>query len=282
MYQAGLILEGGGMRGVYTAGVLEAFMEEDIEFSSIYGVSAGSCHAGSYMSKQRGRALRTSVNYLDDPDYCSMKSLLKTGDFFGVVMAYSQLPNVYEPFDYEAFKNYPGRLYVVVTDVDTGEPRYLRVRDLEKDMWMVRASSSLPLISRTLVVKGHSFLDGGIGDSIPIRRSVRDGNRKNVVVLTREGGYRKEANKLLPLLRLRYPSHKAFVDRCADRHLRYNETLDYLKKEEEAGRVFIIRPRHKVEVDRLEKDKEKLTALYHTGYEEAKELMDAMKAYLEA
>ena len=146
MYNAGLILEGGGMRGVYTAGVLDAFLDAGIEFSSVYGVSAGSCHACSYLSKQRGRAFRVNVDYLDDPNYCGAKTFLKTGNVFGPEMLYEQIPDVLDPFDYQAFLNYPGKFYAVVTDVETGAARYLRVRDLRKQMWMIRSSSSLPLV----------------------------------------------------------------------------------------------------------------------------------------
>ncbi len=280
MYQAGLILEGGGMRGIYTAGVLDAFMDENIEFSNIYGVSAGSCHASSYISKQKGRALRAAINYIDDPNYSSIKSLVTTGNFFGVDMLYSQIPNVYEPFDYETFKAFEGKFYAVVTDVDTGEAVYLRVRDLSKQMWMIRASSSLPLLSKTLVVRGHSYLDGGIADSIPVRRSIADGNHKNVVILTRDSGYRKEPNPAMKLMKLRYPRSKAFVERVGDRHIRYNETLDFLASEEKAGRVFIIRPAQKVEVGRLEKNKDKLLALYELGLQDGKDSMERMKEYL--
>lgn len=281
MYHAGLILEGGGMRGVYTAGVLDAFLEENIEFSSVYGVSAGSCQGGSYLSKQPGRAYRAAVDYIDDPQYCSMSSFLKTGNLFGVDMLYSQIPDVYEPIDYETFKNYKGKFYAVVTDVDTGKPRYLRVLDLRSQMWMIRASSSLPLISKTLVVGGHRLLDGGIADSIPIRKSIADGNKKNVVVLTREAGYRKGPNKLMPLMKLRYPGAKEFVKRVGDRHIRYNETLEFLEQEEKEGKVFVFRPSRPIQVDRLEKDKDKLTALYNNGLEDARANMAAMKAYLE-
>ena len=157
MYNAGLILEGGGMRGVYTAGVLDAFLDAGIEFSSVYGVSAGSCHACSYLSKQRGRAFRVNVDYLDDPNYCGAKTFLKTGNVFGPEMLYEQIPDVLDPFDHQAFLNYPGKFYAVVTDVETGAARYLRVRDLRKQMWMIRSSSSLPLVSKTIVVKGHKI-----------------------------------------------------------------------------------------------------------------------------
>ena len=281
MYHAGLILEGGGMRGVYTAGVLDAFLEENIEFSSIYGVSAGSCHACSYMSKQKGRAYRVNVDYLDDPNYCGVKSYLKTGNVFGADMLYSQIPNVLDPFDYEEFEKYPCKFFAVLTNLETGEPEYIRVKDLKKQMWAVRASSSLPLVSKTLVVKGRHYLDGGIADSIPIRRSIEAGNEKNVVILTREDSYRKTPNELMPLMKLRYSHSKAFLEKAENRHIRYNETLDFLKKEEEEGRTFVIRPSEKVNVGRVEKNKDKLEHLYNIGLEDGRKSMEAMKKYLE-
>ena len=281
MYHAGLILEGGGRRGVYTAGVLDAFLEENIEFSSIYGVSAGSCHACSYMSKQKGRAYRVNVDYLDDPNYCGVKSYLKTGNVFGADMLYSQIPNVLDPFDYEEFEKYPGKFFAVLTNLETGEPEYIRVKDLKKQMWAVRASSSLPLVSKTLVVKGRHYLDGGIADSIPIRRSIEAGNEKNVVILTREDSYRKTPNELMPLMKLRYSHSKAFLEKAENRHIRYNETLDFLKKEEEEGRTFVIRPSEKVNVGRVEKNKDKLEHLYNIGLEDGRKSMEAMKKYLE-
>ena len=245
MYNAGLILEGGGMRGVYTAGVLDAFLDAGIEFSSVYGVSAGSCHACSYLSKQRGRAFRVNVDY------------------------------------HQAFLNYPGKFQAVVTDVETGAARYLRVRDLRKQMWMIRSSSSLPLVSKTIVVKGHKLLDGGIADSIPIRKSIEDGNEKNVVILTRDHGYRKAPNKLMPIMRLRYPKYKEFLHAMETRHVRYNETIDFLEEQEKEGKVFIIRPEAKVEVGRIEKDKAKLTVLYKQGLHDGEKAIEAMKEYLE-
>ena len=281
MYNAGLILEGGGMRGVYTAGVLDAFLENKVEFSSIYGVSAGCCHACSYMSKQPGRAFRVNVDYLDDPNYCGARTFLRTGNIFGVDMLYSQIPNVLDPFDYEAFREYPGTLYAVITDVDTGEPAYVKVKDLSRQMWAIRASSSLPLVSKSLRVKGHTYLDGGVADSIPIRKSIEDGNQKNVVVLTREEGYRKEPNHAMRLMKMRYPKSKAFIKKMANRHIRYNETLDFLLEEEAAGRVFIIRPEDPVQVGRIEKNREKLQALYDIGLADGRKAMAAMREYLE-
>lgn len=281
MYNAGLILEGGGMRGVYTAGVLDVFLENNIEFANIYGVSAGSCHACSYMSKQQGRAYRVAVDYLDDPNYCGTKTFLRTGNIFGVEMLYSQIPNVLDPFDYETFKKYPGNFYAVLTDVDTGEPVYVKVKDLNKQMWAIRASSSLPLVSKSLKVHGHTYLDGGVADSIPIQKAIEDGNTKNVVILTREEGYQKEPNRTMRLLKMRYPKNKAFVRKMGNRHIRYNETLAFLEEEEKAGRVFIIRPKEKVEVGRIEKNRKKLEDLYQIGLEDGRNAMTALKQYLE-
>ncbi|MDO4977337.1 MAG: patatin family protein [Eubacteriales bacterium] len=281
MYNAGLILEGGGMRGVYTAGVLDAFLENDVEFSSVYGVSAGSCQACSYLTKQKGRGVRTVVNYVNDPEYCSVKSLVKTGDMFGVDFCYSKIPYVLDPVDSAAFQDYKGKFYAVLTNLETGEAEYIRVKDMEKQIWAVRASSSLPLLSRTIIAKGRPFLDGGVADPIPLKRSIATGNKKNVVILTRDASYRKESNPLVPIMKLRYKKYPNFVDRMADRHIRYNETLDYLNDLEEKGEVFVIRPQYPVEVDRLEKDKDKLMVLYNQGLEEGRAAIAAMREYLE-
>ena len=280
MVDAGLILEGGGMRGVYTAGVLDAFLDEDLIFSSVYGVSAGSCHACSYLSKQRGRAFQVNVDYLDDPEYMSVKSLLKTGDLFGVDLTYDRIPNVLYPFDHDTFMKYKGKFYSVVTNVETGEAEYKRVRDLRKQMWMIRASASLPLVSRTIGIHNKLYLDGGVSDSIPIRRSIEDGNEKNVIILTRDASYRKEPNKMYPLMKMRYPGKKAFLEQLKTRHLRYNETLDYIHSLEEIGKVFVIRPTEEVKVGRTEKNREKLTHLYDQGVKDAAIYMEGLKEYL--
>lgn len=280
MYNAGLILEGGGLRGVYTAGVLDAFIEENVEFSSVYGVSAGSCQGCSYLSKQKERGLRTNTEYLEDPEYYGMKSLLKTGDFFGVDMCYDKIPNVLDPFDHETFAKYKGKFYAVVTNLETGKAEYIRIRDLKKQMWAIRASSSLPLLSRTLIVKGRPLLDGGIADSIPIHRSIADGNQKNVVLLTREEGYRKEANSLIPLIQARYHKYPEFVEAARNRHIVYNETLDFIEEEEEKGNIFVIRPKELVEVDRLEKDKNKLLKLYEVGYQDGIRAVEQLRDFM--
>ena len=281
MYQAGLVLEGGGMKGIYTAGVLDFFLDKGIEFSSCYGVSAGACHLCSFLSKQRGRAYDISVDYLDDPNYCSVSSLLRTGDLFGVKMCYDDIPNRLNPYDYKAFDSYRGRAFAVVTNIVTEQPEYLRLRDMHKDIAAVRASASLPLVSRKVEIGGKLYLDGGLSDSVPILRSILDGNRKNVVVLTKEVGYRREPSKHLELIRIRYAKYPKIYELMKNRHVAYNRMLDYLAAQEENGQAFVIRPQKKSGVGRVEKDKEKLRLLYEEGYREAGENYGRLMAYLE-
>ena len=192
MFEAGLVLEGGGMKGVFTAGVLDFFLDKGIEFKNIYGVSAGACTMSSYVSKQRGRALETMTDYLGSKRYMGAYSLLTTGDIFGVDFSYDLVPNYLNPFDYETFKKYEGNAYAVVTNIVTGEAEYIKLKDMETDVEYVRASSSLPLVSRNVEINGNKYLDGGMADSIPIRKSEADGNVKNIVVMTKPVGYRRE------------------------------------------------------------------------------------------
>lgn len=282
MYQAGLILEGGGMKGIYTAGVLDFFMEKEIEFSDCYGVSAGACHLCNYMSGQRGRSYRISVNYLDMKQYCSRWSLFTTGDLFGVDMNYSLIPDYLDPYDYDAAAKFAGRAFAVVTDIETGTPAYLPLKDLRKDILAVRASSSLPLVSRNVKIDGRLYLDGGISDSIPVRQSIKDGNRKNVVIMTKEEGFvRQPAGAELALVRTRYLRYPKVYELMRERHLSYNATVQYIEEKKGKGEMFVIRPKHKSEVGRIEKDKEKMKALYEEGYCDAQECYLELLEYLE-
>ncbi len=282
MYQAGLILEGGGMKGIYTAGVLDFFMDREILFSDCYGVSAGVCHLCSYLSGQRGRSYRIALNYLDMKQYCSVESLLKTGDLFGVDMSYKLIPDYLDPYDYEAFGKYEGRAYAVATNIRTGKPAYLPLQDMHRDIIAVRASSSLPLVSRNVEIDGQLYLDGGISDSIPIRQSIRDGNRKNVIVMTKEEGYiRKPAGMELAAVRARYLRYPKVYELMRERHLSYNNTVQYIEEKRQSGDVFVIRPKQASKVGRIEKDKEKMKALYEEGYQDAKDCYLDLLEYLE-
>ncbi len=282
MYQAGLVLEGGGMKGVYTAGVLDFFLDKGLEFSSVYGVSAGACHMTSYLSKQRGRALDISIDYLKSRKYCSVESLLTTGDLFNVQTAYHLVPDYLNPFDYEAFKKYEGRAYAVATDIESGMPVYFRIRDVKKDMDAIRASASLPLVSRNVRIGNHLYLDGGISDAIPIRKSILDGNSKNVVVLTKEEGFVRQPTTQLPLLKMRYFRYPKVAELMAERHITYNNTMDYLYEQQKNGQAFVIRPAEKSNVGRIEKDEDKLKALYEQGYADAEALYEPLLNYLES
>ena len=279
-YQAGLVLEGGGMRGIYTAGVLDFFLEKNITFSSCYGVSAGACHLCSFMSGQTGRAYRVGVNYLEDKDYCSLKSLLTTGDLFGVDMCYNRIPNELEPYDYEAAERYPGKCYAVATNIETGLPEYLRMKDMHKDTVAVRASASLPLVSRNVKIGDRLYLDGGIADAIPIQKSILSGNRKNVVIMTKEVGYRRKPSGQLGLIRMRYARYPKVYELMKNRHIRYNATLDYLAEQVKNGQAFLIQPKKDSGIGRIEKDKNKLHALYLEGYQDAENCYEELLGYL--
>lgn len=284
MYQAGLVLEGGGMKGIYTAGVLDFFLEKGIDFSRVYGVSAGACHMCSYLSKQKGRARDIGLDYLHTADYCGMKSLLTTGDLFNAKFCYELIPDYLNPYDFETFNKYEGKAYAVVTNIITGRPEYLRLRDMKKDIIAVQASASLPLVSKNVKIGKGLYLDGGISDAIPIRKSVLDGNQKNVVVMTKEEGYRRKpsSSATLGLIKMRYLKYPKVYELMLERHIAYNQTLDYLEKAVSDGTAFVIKPSKKSEVGRIEKDEEKLKVLYQQGYDDAASQYEELMNYLES
>lgn len=281
MIEAGLVVEGGGMRGVYTAGVLDYFMEKNLYFDDCYGVSAGACHISSYVSKQIGRSIKVTLDYINDKRYCSVNSLIKTGDMFGVEMLYDLIPNKLELYDYDTFNKFKGNFYSVVTNCKTGKAEYIKIKDMKKDIIAVRASSSLPLLSRIVEINGEKYLDGGITDSIPIKKSIKDGHKKNVVILTRDKTYRKSKPKFLSFLKFKYKKYPNLVKAIENRYKMYNETLDFLEEEKAKNKVFIIQPKLPVKISRIEKDKDKLKALYDQGYEDAKELYEDLMKFLE-
>ena len=281
MIEAGLVVEGGGMRGVYTAGVLDYFMEKNLYFDDCYGVSAGACHISSYVSKQIGRSIKVTLDYINDKRYCSVNSLIKTGDMFGVEMLYDLIPNKLELYDYDTFNKFKGNFYSVVTNCKTGKAEYIKIKDMKKDIIAVRASSSLPLLSRIVEINGKEYLDGGITDSIPIKKSIKDGHKKNVVILTRDKTYRKSKPKFLSLLKFKYKKYPNLVKAIENRYKMYNETLNFIEEEKAKNKVFIIQPKLPVKISRIEKDKDKLKELYDQGYEDAKELYEDLMKFLE-
>ncbi len=280
MYQAGLVLEGGGMKGIYTAGVLDFFLDKEMEFSSCYGVSAGACHLCNFLSKQKKRGYRIGINYLDNKRYCSPYNFFTTGDLFGTDMCYDLIPNYLDPYDYDTFNKYEGKAYAVVTNIRTGEAEYLQLQDMHRDIQAVRASSSMPLVSRNVKIGNELYLDGGAADSIPIKKSISDGNEKNVVILTKETGYRRKPSSSLSLIKARYVRYPKVYELMKERHREYNDTLRYLEEQEKEGKAFVIRPKRISEVGRVEKDAEKLKALYEEGYKDAQESYAEILKYL--
>ena len=280
-YNAGIIFEGGGMRGAYTAGIIDALLEHDMNFEYCYGISSGATHATTYLSKQRGRAIQIVTDYIKDKRYFSIKNLIKTGNLFNVDFIYDTIPHELNPYDYETAKNNPAKFFVGVINMETSKGEFLRVNDIEEEYMKVCASMSLPLIANMVEIDGQRYLDGGIADSLPIQRSINDGNKKSVLVLTQDATYRKKLDKILPLVAIKYRKFPGFVHMVKTRHIRYNASLDQIEEEEKAGRAFVLRPKKPVKIGRLELNREKMLALYREGYEDGIEAMPRLKAFLE-
>ena len=266
------------MRGVYTCGVLDYFMDKGIKFPDIYAVSAGSGHSMSYVSGQRGRAVRVGTEYLNDWRYCSKKSLLLTGNMFGKKFIYKTIPEKLDHFDFEDYKNSQMKLTCVVTDVETGKAEYIPVPDAKNDMKYIVASSSLPLISRIQRTPQGKFLDGGCADSIPIAHALEN-SEKAVVVLTQPEGFVKKPSSSQKYIDFFYKRYPKFCDACRTRHEKYNASLELIEKEIKSGRVFCIRPSKALGVERMEMNKDRLLELYSLGYADAE--ASGIEAFLE-
>ena len=274
----GLVLEGGGMRGIYTAGVLDCLMDHGVSIPNIYGVSAGACHGVSYVSNQRGRAARTILDFVGRRDYASFYNLATTGSYFGEELIYRQIPDELVPFDYDTYKTSGSTLYSVVFNCRTGEAEYLPATDMRLHMEYIKASASLPLLSRMVKLGEGEYLDGGISDSIPLARSIADGNAENLVVLTQHRGYEKKPMSMLSLLRLRYKRYPQLADALAVRHDRYNEQLALVYRQEAKGKAIVIQPGTPVQIGRMEKDTSRLSALYDQGYADTEASLPAIRA----
>lgn len=264
--QTGLVLEGGGMRGVFTCGVLDYLMDHDLRFPYVIGVSAGACNGLSYMSHQRGRARYSNIDLLEKYNYIGFRHLLTKRNIMDFDLLFHEFPEHILPYDYDAYFASPERYVMVTTNCLTGEANYFEEKsDKNRVIDIVRASSSLPFVCPVAYVDGIPMLDGGIVDSIPLRRALDDGCKKCVVVLTRNRGYRKDAKdmKVPSFVYRKYPRiREALSRRCAV----YNEQLDLVERLEEEGRIVVVRPLKPVTVDRIERDIQKLTDLYNEGY----------------
>lgn len=279
--KTGLVLEGGAMRGLFSAGVMDVLMEHQIAFDGAIGVSAGAAFGCNYKSRQPGRVIRYNTEYARDPRYCSLRSLFKTGDLFGADFCYHELPNKLDPFDTEAFQQNPMEFYVVCTDVLTGEAVYQKcgIADDECFEWL-RASASMPLVSRTVEIGGRRMLDGGIADSIPLRYFEQIGYNKILVILTQQEGYRKKKNKALPLIRLSFRQYPKMVEALEKRHKKYNDTLAYVKKREREGAVLVLRPQDSLSIGRVEHNPERMRQVYDCGRKVALQSLEQIEAFL--
>ena len=237
-----LVLEGGGMRGIFTAGVLDFFLEKNIEVDNLIGVSAGAALGASYVSKQYKRGFNAIADHINKREYASFYNLIKTGDFFEEQYAYHDIPEKYNPFDNKTFKNSKTEFQAVITNCETGKAEYPIVKDAIKEIDILRASASLPFLSRFVKLNGKNYLDGGVADPIPLDYSMKKGNKKNIVVLTRDKNYRKKQSKLGTISAIRYKKYPKFVELMKTRYSRYNTTLEHIYDLEKKGEVFVIQP----------------------------------------
>jgi len=279
--KTGLVLEGGAMRGMYTAGVLDVLMENEITVDGAIGVSAGACFGCNYKSRQIGRSIRYNVKYCKDPRYVSFRSLLFSGDIYNAKFCYEELPVHLDPFDVETYQKNPMEFYVVATDVNTGKAVYQRLDkgDIDDIQW-IRASASMPLVSRIVKIGEQELLDGGIADSVPFEWFIKNGYGRNIVVLTQPKGYIKSKNPLMPLVRLRMKKYPKMIEAMANRHIEYNECLKLLEQQEQEGKVLVIRPSAPLGIKRTEKNPEKLQTVYELGRKDAEAMLKKIREFL--
>ncbi len=273
----GLVLEGGAMRGMFTVGVLDVFIKENIKVDGIVGVSAGAIFGVNYPSKQIGRVVDYNMEFLDDKRYMGMHSLITTGDLINKEFAYYTVPFDYYPFDEEAYRNSGMPFYACVTNMLTGEAEYYLVEDIEKGMEILRASASMPFVTRPVLIDGVPYLDGGVADSIPYKYMFESGYDKLVVILTRDKDYRKSPMPPAPV-KMVYRKYPQFANRLLNRHNDYNEAVKELAELEKEGKVFIIRPEESLGIRRTERDKEKMMMVYNRGVAQGeKQLADLIE-----
>ena len=278
--KTGLILEGGGTRGIYTAGVLDVFEEHGIEFDGVIGVSAGAIHGCSFVSKQKGRSIRYYKKYSNDPRFMGIRSLIKTGDYIGVDFCYHELPEKLDIYDNETFMAATTKFYVVCTDVENGKPVYHQITDMYKEIDYLRASASLPYVSRLVEIDGKKYLDGGCSDSVPIEAFQNMGYEKNVIILTRPEGYEKKPEKPM-LSSVFYRKYPMFSKTLKQRYISYNESMKYIERLEKEGKVLVIRPKEALNIGRLENNPEKTQEIYKVGYRDGLEMIEKVKIFLE-
>lgn len=277
----GLVLEGGAMRGMFTSGVLDCMMEDGIEFDGIVGVSAGAAFGCNYKSRQIGRSIRYNVRFARDIRYCSMLSLLFTGNLFSEKFCYHTVPEKLDIFDLDTFNKNPMEFHLVVTDIVTGKPVYKKLENCDTSCFdWVRASSSLPLVAKVVELDGLKLLDGGITDSIPIKFAQSIGYEKNIVILTQPRDFVKEKSGGMGFMRFYLKKYPKLIEAIENRHNLYNETLEYIRKQEKEGKILVISPPDALPIKRVEHNPDVLLDVYKTGKNVAMNMLSEIKDFL--
>lgn len=263
--KTGIVCEGGGMRGVFTSGVLQSFMDSGFMADVLVGVSAGASNGVSYVSGQKDRGYRTNVDYAGDKRYVSKRNFLKTGSIFGMDFVFGEIPEKLDPFDYQAFYDSPCDFYAGVTNINTGRVEYFGKEDIKPPLEVIRASCSIPVLSNIVQYKGEEYLDGGVADPIPLSKALELDCDRLIIILTQPRGYRKEPQSFRQVYKTFYRNYPNLVKALDRRYLMYNGTLKQVAKLEEEGKAIVIAPPSPLQADRFGQDKEKLIASYNIG-----------------
>ena len=278
--KVGLVLEGGAMRGLYTAGVLDIFLDNNIKIDGIIGVSAGVLFGSNFPSRQKGRVIRYNKEYIKDKRYMSFYSLFTTGNFVNKDFSFYELPFTLDKFDEKTFEESGIDFYATVTNVETGKAEYVKVNNVLQQMEVLRATSALPYMSEMIELENGKYLDGGLSDSIPVEKCKELGYDKIIVVLTRVKEYRKKKSNGL-LAKVIYRKYPNLVKAINNRYKDYNDCIEKIIDMENKKEIFVIRPSRKVKIKRMEKDINKLQEMYDLGIEDGKKVIQSLKKYLE-
>ena len=281
MKKVGLVLEGGAMRGMYTAGILDSFLDNNIKVDCILGVSAGALFGVNYCSKQKGRALRYNKKYIKDSRYMSLKSLIKTGNLVNTEFAYYEVPFKLDVFDEETYSKSKTDFYAVITNIKTGKAEYKKLINVSVQLDELRASGSMPYVSKPVKIGNEYYLDGALADSIPVLKCKEMGYEKIIVVLTKPLSYRKKKRPAF-IAKMFYKKYPNLVNAINTRYIKYNETLDIIIDMENKKEIFVFRPSKDLKIKRIEKDTDKLQAMYDLGVKDFQDNLKALKKYLKS
>ena len=273
-----LVLEGGAMRGLYSAGVLDVFMQNNINADVIYGVSAGALFGLNFKSRQIGRAIRYNLKYAHEKNYMGLYSLITTGDVMNREFCFKKLVYELDKLDFDTYKNSPIDFYAVVTNLETGKPEYIKIDDAAKDMEYFRASGSMPFVSRPVKIDGNLYLDGAMSDAVPFKKVLETGYEKIIVILTRPLGYRKKKS-YLPY-KLYYRKFPNLIETVKNYYKEYNDTMNLIDKYESENKIVVLRPSKLIKMKRVEKDTNKLQTIYDLGVSDSIEKLDKIKEYI--